>query len=306
MGASGLLNFSTAASVNSMTTGIWDFTTNANTIQYNGNYSATIPSYFTNFSSLTIGGTGTKTLGANTTVNGTLYVLQSGDNTTIFECSTYNLTVNGATNIDGTFSKNGAGNLLFVGIVNACYTVNNQNVYFLLSGNPNVEIRNGFIQNNGYAFFRSNSLNTGTGTWTFTTNNQNFNIRGWAINQSFNANILVSGAITVSYGNNSNGNGQYIFHYGIINGDNVGSKFVVVNYMNFGNTNVTPMATGTFDYLTNSTSIIGYYATGSLTLPYQTYNSLTIDGFGTNTKTLSGNTTIINNLVINNNNNVST
>jgi len=276
------------AAENSMTTGVFDITTNANTVGYTGNYSAIVPSRFPTFHSLTIAGTGTKTLGVNTTLNGILYVGQSGDNTTIFECGSYNLTVNGETRIDGTFSKNSVGNLLFVGLVSVCYTLNITNSYFLLGGNPNVEFRGGFTQT-AYAFFRSGSLNTGSGTWTFSTNNQSFNIRGWSTNFSFNANVLVSGNITVSYGGNP-GNGSGIIHYGIINGDSANSKFVVVNNLILAGTNITPMAIGIFDHLTNSTSNIWYISNVDQTLPYTTYNLLTIGGVGT--KTLSGNTTI--------------
>jgi hypothetical protein len=284
---------------NSMSIGTFDFTTyTSNTIQYSGNYTATIPSYFPTFHNLTISGTGTKSLGVNTTLNGILFVNNGGDNLTRFECLTFDLVVNGETRIDGTFSKNGAGNLLFVGLISVHYTMGLTTTYFLLSGNPNVEFRNGFTQNLYYGFFQPNSLITGTGTWKFSTNNQVFNIRSWARISYFNANILVSGNITLSYGTDASINGGNIHYNGIINGDSTNSKFLVVRNLNFSSSNITPMATGIFDYLTNSTSVLGYYQNTNISLPYNTYNNLIVSSTSTSTKSLSANTIINNNFVL--------
>ena len=268
-----ILNFATLASVSSMTTGIWDFTTNANTIQYNGNYSATIPSYFTTFSSLTIAGTGTKTLGVNTTVNAALSIAAG-----TFELSSYNLTVGGTTTCNaGTLSKNAAGNVIFIGNVSTT-------LLDFSGGNPSVEVRNGIIYN-GNSF----TFNTGTGTWTFTTNNQSL-VRATSISGTitFNGNILISGAITLTLDTQTSG--QLILQANSLNGDNAGSKLVNKQTLYLINSSYpVPMTTGTLD-ISSFANTVGYVFNGNYTLPYLTYSGLTISGTGT--KTLSGNTTL--------------
>ena len=285
--STGTVIFGTQTSAqNSMTTGIWDFTTNANTIQYNGNYSATIPSYFTTFSSLTIGGTGTKTLGVNTTLNGNLSL--AGAVTTVLECSTYNLTVNGTTTtgtVPGNYlGKNGAGNILFVGAV----LLGNSGTGFIFSGNPNVEFRGGLTTTN------NNTLtNTGTGQWKFTTNSQTIQSTGGNFT-NMNASILISGAITLNMSLNSSMNIN-----STIDGDNALSSLVL------GNANTTivftniayylPMAT--FGTINPNAGNISYNFNGNITIPYSTYGGLIINGTGT--KTLGSNTTVLLNLTYN-------
>jgi len=266
------------AAENSMTTGVIDFTTTANTIQYGGNYSATIPSYFTNFHNLTISGTGTKTLSANTTLNGNLSISSGG----ILECSLYNLFITGTTSMSGTgtntLSKNSSGNITFVGSLNQS---GGPGVTNLLSftGNPDIEFRNGLN-------FASSSTTSGTGTWTFSTNNQslNFNILGTTIN----GNILVSGAITVIYASPS-----VLSLYGTLNGNNASSVWDNRSTLNLYNSTL-PMSTGTFIQDVTATSTIGYMFNGSYNLPYTSYQGLLLSGTGT--KTLNGNTTIKANL----------
>ena len=293
MGTSGIINFATLASVSSMTTGIWDFTTNANTIQYNGNYSATIPSYFTTFSSLTIGGTGTKTLGVNTTVNATLTLsgVASSNLYGILECSTYNLTVNGTTISNaGSILKSGAGNLLFVGAL-TCGASNYNTLNF--SGNPTVELRGGITTSTyGWGAAAGGTFNTGTGQWAFSTNNQLLNMSA-AYVHTFSCPILISGAITVTLTTalvNMPYSGYYTFN-NTIDGNNALSKFTNQGIMVFGSTAITPMSTlGTFDYTTSTNSYLIYSYNGNLTIPYTTYQGLGIRGTGT--KTLGGNTTV--------------
>ena len=309
--STGTFNFATLTSVSSMTTGTWDFTTNANTIQYNGNYSATIPSYFTTFSSLTIGGTGTKTTSVATTVNASVSIITNGNLTlggnliingnlslqtnvaAILECSTYNLTVNGTTttgnaNASNYIGKNGAGNILFVGLV----TLGNSGTGFNFSGNPNVEFRGGIISTN-----QDNGVtpNTGTGQWKFSTNNQTYSIGGSTI-ANINASILIDGitlTITQTYANGSmNINNS-------IDGTNASSSLVlfstsgIIQTLVFTNISYyIPMATfGTFD---STGGGVTYAFNGNITLPHLTYGALNIGGTGT--KTLGGNTTVTRNL----------
>lgn len=284
MGTNGIIYFGTQLSAqNSMTTGIWDFTTNANTIGYVGNYSATIPSYFTNFHNLTISGTGTKTLSTNTTLNGNLSV-----STGTFEMSTYNLVVTGTTtNNVGTISKNASGNITFIGN----YTTPNTNGCIVsFTGNPSVECRNGFYLGNNFG-----TCNAGTGTWSFTTNNQD--IRTGGTTATFN-NIIIGNDITLNIAN-SGGGAQDTTSYPIsitnsINGSNANSKFVN-KYVTYIGSSTIVMTTGILDIL-SFTNQIAYGFNGNFTIPYTNYHTLGIGGTGT--KTLSSNTTLNGNLAL--------
>ena len=275
----GVITFATQnAAENSMTTGLYDFTTTANTVEYSGNYSATIPSRFPTFHNLTISGTGTKTLGVNTTLNGNLD-LQGNNVATqagILECSTYNLSIFGFTYVGSdrgkgaTLSKNGAGSILFVGKL----TTSNLNDRILLTGNPNVEMRGGMD-----VLSPSTNYNTGTGTWTFSTNSQTLT----SYNFVFSGNVFIDGAITIT-------NGMQVSIYGTLDGNNVNSKWVLNSILDLYNS-TTPFATlGSLDYTTNSTAKIGFRFNGNYTLPTTTFQGLRIGGTGT--KTLSGNTLI--------------
>lgn len=290
MGGTGALNFATAASCGSMTTGTYDFTTNANTVQFNGNYSATIPTLFTTFSSLTIGGTGTKTLGVNTTVNASL------NNNGIFELSTYNLIVNGQTNLNAatTLSKSGGGNVLFVGTI----LVGGNNPLLNFSGNPTVELRNG-INSSSYTW---NTFNTGTSQWTFSTNNQQIQCSYGGL-LTFNCPVLISGAITLGISGIAFNFGGIILN-STINGDNVNSKLLVGGSSAafpsiLGITNTSPiMSTGIFDFTSSVYSVISYRISGNYTIPYSSFQGLDIAATGT--KTLSVNTTILTTLSVSN------
>lgn len=282
---SGTINFLTDTSVPSMTTGIFDFTTNANTIGYTGNYSATIPSYFTNFHNLTISGTGTKTLGVNTTLNGALTLNTTGG---LLNCSTFNLNVTGVTNFqNGGLQKTGAGNLLFIGNFNSVTGYNTNKIDF--SGNPNVELRGG-ITNGNYDW--NGGWNTGTGTWTFTTNNQTFEgAAGYTM--PCTCKFIVSGAISVTFTD-----GQQTTFADKIDGTIAGSTWINQGRMRFTGTEITPMATGVFNYLTSSLSYLMYEYAGTQTIPYTSYQGFGIAGVGF-TKTLSGTTSVSQNFEFN-------
>jgi hypothetical protein len=279
-GIAPILYFNTLSSVSSMTTGIVNFTTNANTIQYNGNYSATIPSTFTTFHNLTIGGTGTKTLGANTTINANLNVGVSGFGT--LELSTLNLTVTGTTTFGsgGSLLKSGAGNLLFIGAMTVGASVNTLN----FSGNPTVEFRGGITIGGFMSVF-----NTGTNSWNFTTANQTINVTGAYI-PIFSCTILIaSGIVLTTLGNQATFNN-------IINGQ-IGTSSLLNRGVIYFGTQIAAensMTVGTFDR-TSFANTVGYGGNYSATIPFSTFSSLTISGTGT--KTLGGNTTLNGNLL---------
>lgn len=192
-----------------------------------------------------------------------------------YECGAYNLTVNGSTTI-GTvgsfvFSKNSStGSILFIGFVDF------EGGTDLSVGNPNVEFRGG-LQIHTFSFI------SGSGTFTFSTNNQTANMAAY-LGGSWNANIVVSGAITLTWSGNST-----IPVNGTINGTVSGSTLNNIGSLYLGNS-VTPMTTGVFNYMFTSTSTLGYAFNGAYTLPYTTYANLAIDG--TALKLLGGNTII--------------
>ena len=268
---------------NSMSTGIVDFTTNANAVQYAGNYSATIPSRFPSFYNLTISGTGTKTLSVNTTLSGNL-----GISSGTFELSTFNLSILGTTGITGTLSKTGAGNVLFTGLLTL-----NTGFAIAFSGNPTVEVRGGIFQQ----FQGAGNISSGTGQWTFSTNNQSiYNNNGVGSNSSlsFNAPILISGAITLT-SETTAGSDTILILNQPINGNNAASTLSVKASVQFNTlASTASMTTGIFD-ITATQIISGYqsirYAfNGDYTIPYTSFAGLVINGTGT--KSLSNNTTL--------------
>jgi hypothetical protein len=269
-----LFQTSIAAS-NIMQTGIADFSTFANTSSFYGDYSATISNKITTFHNVTISGTGTKSLGINTTLNGNLATFG------VLECSTFDLLINGTTNIqnDGaTLSKTGGGNVLFGGLVTFQYV--NTFSKLDLSGNPNVEMRGGMTLSNANHTFIS-----GTGLWTFTTNNQTIQRTATPFSGlRFDCNILISGAITLTLYENAQG----FLMYGTFNGNNAASTLQNRGRLYYYNSG-TQMAVGVFDKATWAGNIVGYFFNGNFTLPYTTYEGLAIAGTGT--KTLLGNTT---------------
>jgi len=293
MAATGNLYFNTLASVSSMTTGIWDFTTNANTIGYTGNYTATIPSYFPTFHNLTIGGTGTKSLGVNTTLNGAL-LIQSGGN---LELSTFNFSVLGTTtlnspNQNNKLSKSGSGNILFVGLV----TLPNQpsTPGFDFSGNPNVEFRGGIIQ----TFVYSNVINSGTGIFSFTTNNQSINVGFSSQQLIFNCKIEIANNITLT--NTS----SILTLNDTINGITSTSKLLNLATINFNTlTSCSSMTTGIFDFTTigNTIGFTGNYSV-SINSLYNTFQNLNVAGTGI--KSIQTNTTLNGNLTLTTNGNL--
>ena len=257
-----------------MSTGILDITSFTNAIGYGFNGTHTLP--YTTYHSLFINGTGAKTISGNTTLNGRLEI---GDGT--IELSTFNLIVNGETlQYRGTFSKNGSGNILFIGK----YTILDENNAIVnFTGNPTIEFRNGFNIGNNY-----HTLNFGSGLISFTTNNQEFRSTS-ALTYTFNNNILISGAITLTWSLTAQGNP--ILLNGSINGNNANSKLLMnTNGIVAYQSSTQPMVTGILDTSTNLNTWI--YASGNQNIKGGTYRNLTLNGGGT--KTLQGNVSVQN------------
>jgi hypothetical protein len=293
-GASSLINRRTVffgtqtAAQNSMSIGTFDRTTFANTVGYTGNYSVTLP--YTTYHSLTISGTGTKTLGGNTTLNGDLTLSGFANNAlnANLECSIYNLSVTGITYFQsGGLYKSGAGNLLFIGNFQSVNGFNTSRLS--LTGNPNVEFRGGITSGN---FSWTSLWNTGTGIWTFTTNNQVFQGPNTGPGNC-TCKFVVSGAITITYTL-----GSATFFYDKIDGTAAGSTWINQTTMNFVGTELTPMATGVFNYLTSASSTLAYFTNANITLPYTIYNGLSIYSPTGLYYTLANNTILNNNLFI--------
>lgn len=272
----GTLNFTTQiAAGNSMTTGTWDFTTFANTIGYAGNYTTTIPSYFTNFWNVTISGTGTKSLGANTTLAGNLVFGNGG----VLEAAAYNLTVAGTVSqsFASSFLKSGSGSLIFIGQYTQTFVTG---IVFKLTGNPTVEFRGGYT----FYAFQGTNFDSGTGQWSFTTNNQSIFNGGDAISTiyQYNGSMRVVGAISVTLSSSGSASAPMYINQSL-DGTVAGSTWNNSAAIYFNNPSFpSPMATfGIFDRMSSSSSIVGYTFNGAFTLPYSTYQGLVIGGTGT-------------------------
>lgn len=286
-----ILNFATqTAADNSMSTGTIDVSSFANTLEFNGNYSCTInATRYASLSSLLIAGTGTKTLGVNTSLSGSLTLGTSGS----IALSTYNLTVTGTTTLglSTSFTKTGAGSITFGGELNFNSGSTATQTFDLSGGNPTVECKGG-IQAPGST---PTLFSSGTGAWTFSTNNQsirNINGSGSAMTLTFDAAITISGAITLTI--DAASSGLVVATNSTINGDNASSTLSVVaslqvnnssaaSLMTTGILNLTPASTNTFQS-------IRYNFNGNFTLNYSTFAGLYI--IGTGTKTLNGNSTV--------------
>jgi len=225
------------------------------------------------YNNLATQNTGKKYQIDNVTVGGT-FNQQSN-----YECGNYNLTVNGTSAIGTvgafTFSKNGPGNILFVG------NVEFQGATDLSAGNPNVEFRGGFD-------IHTFSFISGTGNVTFSTNSQTLSCSAF-LGGVWNAPIIVQGAITVTL------TGGTFTANSTINGtvsdstfDNNGILYLAYNS--------TPMSTGVFNYQNTTSSTLGYVFNGAATLPYSSYANLVIAGTGI--KSLGANASIAQSLTI--------
>jgi len=235
------------------------------------------------YQNLKIYNIGIKYLTANTVINGNLYVNDFQGYDAFLECGPFDLTVYGTSSFtakgfggNGNFGKSGSGNLVFVGDL----TIDANTTF---SGNiSNLEFRGGF---SGGGFGGNIIVNCPV---SFTTNSQIINVSSLY----FNAQVLISGPITITYTNTGG-----VYFSGGLNGDNANSTFNNAGLINIGFTSEA-MSTGIFNYMNGANSTIGYVMDTAFTLPYTIYNNLTI--MQTGLKTLSGDTIINGNLAINN------
>lgn len=234
-------------------------------IGYNFNGNFTIPSTLTGFNNFAITGTGTKTLSANMSLNGTLGA-QSSTGGGGFELSTFNLSVAGATIIGANFntyllSKSGAGSVLFGGTFNMNAQGATADCLDFTGGNPTVELRGGLEFNAQIA----GHFKTGSGVWSFTTNNQIITNANNVLTVQMDCPILISGAITVIA---TIGTVNYtLILTGVLNGNNAASIFD--NRLGASSTSTqyqnatAPMATGLLYCNQNTTNTWIYNLNGN-------------------------------------------
>ncbi len=239
------------------------FNKGTSTVVFSGNGDATLNTGAVNFQNMTSSGTGTKTLGGDTTVSGNL-VLSAGT----LALSTSDFTVTGTSSITGTLNDaSTTGTNLFTGAV----TINAGGIWNN-SGNDAFSFRGG-LTNNSVAGFTS-----GTGVYTFETNAQT--ISG---SQSF--------TITNLTNNITSGNGL------TFSGANP-----TITTLTQG-TNAVLTFSGTMPSITTlaataSGNTVRYTRNdgGNQTVKGTSYHNLTIDGLGI--KTLGATTSLAGNLNI--------
>jgi len=294
---SGSLSFATAQSLTgSMLTGSYIFNIPNTAIGIGGDYTATIPARFNNFSNLSISGLGTKSLATDTYISGSLTLSSNG----ILELSSSNLIVSGTTNISQTttLQKTSAGGTAsFYGGISFPQGIGTLN---FTSSNPYVEVRNGIFIGNNIPIFRS-----GNNKWIFSTNNQtitNNNGPGSGMGLGFECPIIISGPISLSLSAPA-GSRLYLDLYSPIDGDHPSSSFIntdgVLNFYTSASTNCMTTS-GTINYSPITTNIhagIGYYMNQNFTIPLNLFNNLYIGGAGI--KTLGSNTVLRKGLTIN-------
>ncbi len=237
-------------------------------------------------------GIGTKSIKSGYTITGNMqvnngYVLLESDLLTsgtlicfggTLDLSSYNSTITGATTCTaGSSIIKGSS----TGLVKWIGRYTGTSCTYNLTGNPDVEYRNGWTLNSMTLFY------TGTGNWNCTTNNQTIILSGPNVN--YNCNINVVGAVTVTLNASSTSpySSAHVF-YGVLNGTVAGSTFMHAGTLTFGNSTL-PMAIGVFNHTSNA-NFIGYSFAGNFALPYTNYSSLYVEGSGI--KSLSGNTII--------------
>jgi hypothetical protein len=257
-----------------MATGTLNASTCTNTVNFslNGNQDIEGATYC----NLTTSTGGTKTLqSAATTVNG---ILTIGTLTTL-EAGGQNLTVNGTTNITGTFNKNANTNVSsFVGLV----TVNVGGIWATTSSTTSTNL-----------LFSGGLTNNGT-----------FNAGG----VNFNATQTIAGNSAISFANSTrivgafsvtNNNTSTITVTGVLDGNVAGSTWIqgagsTLNYAN----GTQPMNTAGVLNASTCTNTVNYTLAGAQGVRGTTYCNLTITG--DNTKTLQGATTVTGILAITN------
>ncbi|MEJ5265870.1 MAG: immunoglobulin domain-containing protein, partial [Bacteroidales bacterium] len=195
------------------------------------------------------------------------------------QLSTYNFTVSGNTQVNGTLSDNSAtGNDIFVGLL----SIGNTGQLDFSSGNPAVELRGG-LQNNGV-------FNSGTGTWNFTTNNQTISGSQPIV---FYGNVQIAAGITLTNQNTAGGSG--LTFKATIDGVNPTSVLRNDGILTFEGSNA-PMWPGTLDATTTAGNTVRYAATSPQTIRATSYYHLQLLGSGA--KTFNSNIRVYGNLTI--------
>ncbi len=185
------------------------------------------------YPNLLLGGTGRATAISNITAVGISVF-------SYLELGSFNLNISSGglyVGTGATFSKTGAGSLLFGGLCNF-----GLNAIVSLTGNPSIEFRGGVMfANNG-----NTDVNTklGTGAISFTTNNQSITVGYPGAGYKFLNNVTIAGiALTIT--GTSDGTTADIGFVGVVNGSNATSYLIVnaSNILRFANA-ASPMITG--------------------------------------------------------------
>ena len=237
---------------------------------FNGDY--TLP--YTSYHRLEIQGTGTKFLTGNTVI-GEMLNLNGGS----LELGEHDITVTSSANINGTLKKStsSTGLVLFKGQFNG----NSGTAQFTISGTF-VEFQNGAVWDiRNFTLMALSGINL-----KFTTRSQALDIGG-GTSLRIGANILISGAITVTNQNQGFGTS------GVLNGDDVSSKFLNTKFFDYQNIQA-PMQTGILDSAsTNTTTCLFQYSLdGNQDVTAGTYSNLVLESGGT--KKLLGNISVLN------------
>lgn len=252
-----------------MTTGIFDYLTNPNTIGFMMSGDFIIP--YTLMWSMETGGGGSKFLSGDTVLQGSLN--SSGSN---LDFANHNLTVNGISTIWSL--SNPGTSIIFIG------RFTGRDTSF---GTVDIECRGGIYFNAFSVPFTANRIN-------LTTNNQDLDSTDSNTGQTpvINALILIKGAITVTYGNHLPTFSGVIFSFQL-NGDNASSTFVSKlsgpsRYAQYRAT-LQPMATGILD-CNSFANTWAYDLSGDQEIKGTTYRTLIFGGSGV--KKLMGNVVV--------------
>lgn len=279
-----------------MSTGIFNYAYGGSTsilgFVFNGDF--TLP--FSSYPTLLISGTGTKSLSVDTTITGNLQFSNAIADDGIIDFAGYSCSVSGSCTFGGntTMKKTAiGGSLLFIGLVDFLTQGGASAGIDFSGGNPTVEFRGGLNAPYGGTM----QIKSGTGTWKFTTNSQTLNA-SWSTNQSIDAPIVISGAITVILTSEA-ATGNWTFN-NTVNGDNANSVLdcrigkSTSSGVVFNNATA-PMLTGKLyaNQLTNNQVYYSYAGNQDIAVPSDSipgYQNLTLKGSGT--KRLLGNVSV--------------
>ncbi|ASU33142.1 G8 domain-containing protein [Mucilaginibacter xinganensis] len=237
---------------------------------FNGDY--TLP--HTNYHRLEIQGTGTKSLSGDTIIGEILNL--NGDS---LDLGNYAITVTSTANISGIIKKetSSTGLILFKGQL----VGNAGSARFTVPGTL-IEFQNGATWD-----IRNFSLiAVGGTTFKFTTRSQTLEVGG-GTGLRIGADILISGPITIT--NQNQGFGIL----GVLNGDNILSKFLNTKFFDYQNLQA-PMLTGILDSgSTDTTSCLFQYSlNGNQNITAGIYSNLTLSNGGS--KKLLGDVSVLN------------